>query len=215
LKGRFHGFGIIAAAFSPDGSLAATGGRDGTAKIWDVETGKERLYIKGHVESLRAVAFDPNNRFLLTGSADRTARVWDLKNGRDYVELRGHGDSVNAVSIGEDPTRPATGSSDGTAKLWDVYKAAGFEKIEGHRSNLWKVAFSPGGEELLTCSGEGVWGEEESDNTARIWNIRTKEELLNLDGHSSSTGQASGLLPPAPTKPSRSGIGRMGRFSRC
>jgi WD40 repeat protein len=54
LKGRFHGFGIIAAAFSPDGTLVATGGRDGTARVWDTLTGQEKQYIKGHVDTIRA-----------------------------------------------------------------------------------------------------------------------------------------------------------------
>jgi len=191
LKGRFHGFGIIAAAFSPDGTLVATGGRDGTARVWDTETGQQKQYIKGHIDTIRALAFDPSNQYLMTGAADRTARVWDLKNGREFVEYRGHGDIVNAVAIGPDVTLPATASSDGTAKLWDSDLATGHKTFEGHSAHVWTVVFSEDGSELLTSSGEGVWEEGESDNTARVWNVETREELLQLDGHSSNVWSAA------------------------
>jgi WD40 repeat protein len=46
-------------AFAPAGDLLATGGWDGTARVWSVETGIELATFQGHGEKVNAVAFAP------------------------------------------------------------------------------------------------------------------------------------------------------------
>jgi WD40 repeat protein len=53
-----------------------TGGFDGTARLWDVQTGEEVRRFAGHTNEVRNVAFSPDGRYILTASADRTARRW-------------------------------------------------------------------------------------------------------------------------------------------
>jgi serine/threonine protein kinase len=47
LKG--HTFGVGSVAFSSDGQTLASGSIDGTIKLWDVKTGKERASLTGYV----------------------------------------------------------------------------------------------------------------------------------------------------------------------
>jgi WD40 repeat protein len=69
--------GLTAVAFSPDGHKLATGGVDGFAKVWQVESGQELLSVQGHPMGLGItnLAFSPDNRYLATtsdqGSRDR------------------------------------------------------------------------------------------------------------------------------------------------
>ncbi len=69
LKG--HNASVSSVAFSPDGRNLATGSMDNTAKIWDVETGKDILTLRGHY-SVCSLAFSPDGKNLATGSADKT-----------------------------------------------------------------------------------------------------------------------------------------------
>jgi WD40 repeat protein len=70
-----HGYGITALAFSRDGKLLASASNDGTARVWDVATGAERLAVPH--PGVSEVMFTPDGRHLLT--AGRGARQWPLR----------------------------------------------------------------------------------------------------------------------------------------
>ena len=73
-----HGKDVWSVAFSPDGSLAATGSGDATARLWDARTGAIHSRPVHHRADVFSVAFSPDERTLLTGSFDGTARLWDV-----------------------------------------------------------------------------------------------------------------------------------------
>jgi len=62
---------------SPDGSLAASGGKDGTAMLWDLNEGK-RLYSLDAGEIINGLVFSPN-RYWLCAATDDSIKIWDLE----------------------------------------------------------------------------------------------------------------------------------------
>jgi WD40 repeat protein len=63
-------------ALSADGNYCVSGGREGSVRLWDTRTGKERIQFAGHHASVRSLAFSPDSKTLLSGSDDNTVRLW-------------------------------------------------------------------------------------------------------------------------------------------
>lgn len=72
-----HDGTVHCVAFAPDGSRLATGGADGTVRIWDAQTYEQLLVLNGHEDYVKDVAFSADGSVLASASGDKTVRVWD------------------------------------------------------------------------------------------------------------------------------------------
>ncbi|GJP49305.1 hypothetical protein CLOM_g8530 [Closterium sp. NIES-68] len=62
---------------SPDGSLCASGGKDGVAMLWDLAEGK-RLYSLDAGDIIHSLCFSPN-RYWLCAATQSSIKIWDLE----------------------------------------------------------------------------------------------------------------------------------------
>ena len=87
------------AAFSGDGKRVVTASADNTARIWDAESGKEIVVLKGHTDTVWSAAFSADGKRVVTASADNTARIWDAESGKEIAVLRRPYDPCTAACV--------------------------------------------------------------------------------------------------------------------
>ncbi len=165
---------VFALAFSPDGSLLASGGGDQTIRIWEPATGRDVMVLRGHMGSIRALAFSPNGRWLASGSSDTTIRVWELASGKELKALTSRFGAVRAVAFSPDGQLIASGGDDGSLRIWDWAGGKEIKSMKGNMGVVFSIAFSPDGRTLATGG---------SDALVHLWDLATGRERSALSGH--------------------------------
>jgi len=79
---------INAVTVSPDGSLCASGGKDGTAMLWDLNEGKH-LYSLDAGDIIHSLVFSPN-RYWLCAATSSCIKIWNLESKSTVAELSKH-----------------------------------------------------------------------------------------------------------------------------
>ncbi len=154
------GSGVMSVAFSPNGSLLATGGLDQMVRLWDLmDPNKPPVVLGRHESPIFAVAFSPDGQTLATAGADPLVRLWNLANpDGEPVELSGHTDWILSVAFSPDGQTLATGSGDQTVRLWNLSDLTQEPTVLDRDSRLLSVAFSPDGQQLAAGAESGaVW----------------------------------------------------------
>ena len=178
--------------FSPDGTLLASGSRDGTAILWSTRTWKpihtltnpdldsvfEQVGRPGMVE---AVAFSPDGEVLAQGSRERSIHLWSTETGTLLDTLKGHSAAVAALVFAPDGRTLASASQDETVRLWNGETRGELMQLDSGNFRLGSVqalAFSPDGRSLLAGGdGPAFWSA-----TPVVWNDpdRAAEVLKTL-----------------------------------
>ncbi|GAV80069.1 WD40 domain-containing protein [Cephalotus follicularis] len=81
-----HGGYVNTVAVSPDGSLCASGGKDGVILLWDLSEGK-RLYSLDAGSVIHALCFSPN-RYWLCAATENSIKIWDLESKTIVEDLK-------------------------------------------------------------------------------------------------------------------------------
>ena len=160
---------FLDAVFDPNMRSILTASEDGTARLWDIETGT-LLHTLQHGRKVWKAHFSLDGQWVVTASADKTARLWDTKTGKELHTLEHEGEVWNA-RFSRDGRWVATASMDTTARLWEAQTGKLLQTLE-HDDKVGEARFSSDGRWVATAS---------MDTTARLWEAQTGKLLQTLE----------------------------------
>ncbi|KAJ1678847.1 hypothetical protein EV182_003237 [Spiromyces aspiralis] len=178
-KPRFAGHGVV----------VASGGDDGTIKLWD-ERQKHAAQEFENRWPVTSVCFSADGSIVYSGSIDNKITAWDVRADKPQYTLVGHSDTVTGIALA--PTTGhylASASMDNTVRLWDIRpfstlptrcEAVYIGAPHGFEKNLIRPCFST--DESMIASGS-------SDRTVVIWARRGGNIRYKLPGHTGTVNQ--------------------------
>jgi WD40 repeat protein len=215
-----HPGGLESALLSPNGKLVLTGGRDGTARFWQTDTGEPfgpplRHGTPDDKQGIRisAAGFSPDGELVVTGSqlidlaarrfAGGEVRQWRVATGEQVGQPWPHRGPLKAITFSADGQRVLTGAIvvpvepkgklRGEARLWDVPTGKLIGPPMEHAEPVWGVAISPDSRTLLTgCEDDHIqfWSAATALPLGRAFNIDLGNALAVAFGPDGRTALA-------------------------
>ena len=198
----------------PSGDYLASGGADGTVRLWNYLSGAQN-YIDNfsHTSRVYDIAFSRNGEWLASTGQDRTVWIRPLFSPGEPALIAtipdiGSDTVINAVDVSLNGDLLAIGDSHGMLRLYSIGSpttSSGvlLREINAHDDQIKQLAFSPDGTMIATAG---------FDSTVKIWNITGTEPILGeppvLPDPVTITGN---FCPPAP--PSRVTAGMRARIT--
>jgi len=138
------------AAFSPDGSMVATGTNPLSAAVWSAKTGEKIQTFKGKddpyfgPETITAIAFHPTKPIVITGTQSGNISEWDISTGKETSIINTH-ELIDTISRLSDDNRIAT-----RHHIIDLSSKSIIQQFEGNiflkpNSNVFYYSISEGG----------------------------------------------------------------------
>jgi len=174
-----HSGAILHVHFSADGKRLASGGGDGTVRLWDMLTSTPLKTLKGHKNWVMAVAWAPDGSFLISGDSKGEIRVWDGETGAARGKpLRGHKDYISSLAWepyhnAEDCRRVCSGSKDAGVRVWDISTKKCLLSMSGHTKGVTSVKWG--------C--EGLIYSASQDRSIKVWDSVRGVLVRTLQGH--------------------------------
>ncbi len=167
---------LDALAVDKTGQRFATGGWDGTARVWNRESGQVLATMKHTGDYVYCVTFSPDGRLLATGSNDPAGfiQIWNVATGQRVKVIKGHEDAVLSIVFSKDGTRLLSSSYDKTARLWDATSGKELRNFAGHTWWVNSAAFSTDESRVVTAGQDG---------TAIVWEVASDKRSPAFTGH--------------------------------
>jgi WD40 repeat protein/nucleoside phosphorylase len=117
-----HDNTINSLVLHPNGSLVASGSRNATVRLSDLDGKQLGNPFIGHESIVWSVAFSPDGELVASGSRDKTIRLWDLEGNPVGNPLIGHGGGVNCVAFSPSGRMLVSCGADLKIKFWSKYR---------------------------------------------------------------------------------------------
>jgi len=164
-----HDAEITQAVVLSDRQRLVTSGNDGTARLWDLRTGRLlQRFVHSH-QYVWDVRVLPGEDKLLTAGGENAAVLWDMKTGQRLREFK-HSALVFRLAVDTKGQTFAAGDQSGHCILWDIAGGRQLADLNHGKDNSIYT-------ELLDSAGTGLISGG-SDSTIRRWRIAESNSLF-------------------------------------
>jgi serine/threonine protein kinase/WD40 repeat protein len=139
-----------AVAFSGNGKFLAIARPDAVVCVFDRQSSREILQLKGHTWDVAGLAFAPDDQILASASWDRTVRLWEIPSGTLSATLAGHPLGASSPCFSPDGRTLAVSCMGSTLVLWSIAARQELIKLPWTGTFMGDVYFSPAGDTLAT-----------------------------------------------------------------
>ncbi len=189
---------IASMALSNERTILATGHKDGTMEIWNLDPNRKYGEFIREGNTIWDIVFSESDGYVYTANADGRLRIWNIDSKILESIYTRHRRTINSARFSPDRVFLATGSSDNSIILWRVAQGEIEHVMKGHDNWVTSLAFSPNGKYLISGSADKktmVWAiprgymlRESQEFPSEVWSVDfiSNEEVV--------IGEASGDL---------------------
>lgn len=163
---------LLTAAYSPDGVIFATGGRNGGLYIWESATGYEFYTLKGHTAAVTDLAWRADGNVLASCSEDGQVMLWEMREGNQVKKWEANKGGTLAITYAPNGNL-ATVGRDKTVKIWQGDGKL-IRSIDASKDIILSVAYSEDSKRVFT----GDWY-----GNINVWDVETGKELAEIDAN--------------------------------
>lgn len=163
--------------FTPDGHHIVSRSYDGTARLWNSQTGSQNGVWEGNValpiyfgDTRGSVGPKP----FVVPADGVAAGLWTPFDADDLTQLGRQGRRLLSVEVEPDSGHVVTASDDHIVHLWDAMAGEEPAIMRGHTSDVTTAALSVSSLRIVTAS---------QDKTVRLWDMNTGQSIAVLGEH--------------------------------
>lgn len=139
---------ILSTCFSPDNQNLLSCSEDGTAKIWDVSTGRVIKTLAEQSHDISFASYSPSGNYIITTNKDSTIRIWKSQSAKLLKTIHAPARSISA-SFSPDERQIASADLDLSIRVWNITTSKIVTSCKFKEFLPWNVIYSADGGKII------------------------------------------------------------------